>query len=260
MPVYLAGMATPYVVTNEVLAEMLSLWNSGKDQHEISTILGLDRGTVGRHLRKHLGVETPNWKGRGRVALQAVIQPWQRPPPVVYPDNPPRLSIPFETSPGEAARFWSKVAAPNENGCRLWLASLKPCGAGQFGTAKSASELAYRVAWQLTYGPIPEDKQINHRCDIRPCNEPTHLWLGTQLANMQDMAAKGRSRKGRGDGQKGEDNVTAKLTWETVRKIRHVRETQGLTIKELARKFGMSTGQICNITTYKQWTDDPLKK
>jgi aryl-alcohol dehydrogenase-like predicted oxidoreductase len=35
---------------------------------------------------------------------------------------------------------------------------------------------------------------VLHRCDNPPCIEPEHLWEGTQFDNMQDMAAKGRTR------------------------------------------------------------------
>lgn len=72
---------------------------------------------------------------------------------------------------------------------------------------------------------------------------------------MADMAAKGRSRRGRGDGQKGEDNVAAKLTWEIVREIRALRETKGLPLYELAKRFKISKAQASNITTYKQWVE-----
>lgn len=246
-------MATPNKVSLEVLAEVFRRWNLGESQGQIAEALGLNRGTVATHLRRNLEVSTPRAWGGGRRSLQRTRKTKALPPPVEYPDNPPKVSMPCELSPGESARFWSKVAAPNETGCRLWLASCKPDGSGQFGTAISPSESSYRVAWRLAYGPIPEGKQINHRCDVRACNEPTHLWLGTQAENLADMAAKGR-RLGRG-GIPGEDNVTAKLTWEIVREIRHVRENQGLTVKQLATRFKISPSQVSNIINHRQWIE-----
>jgi hypothetical protein len=39
-------------------------------------------------------------------------------------------------------------------------------------------------------GPIPAGLCVLHRCDVRPCINPDHLFLGTQKDNMADMAAK----------------------------------------------------------------------
>lgn len=248
-------MGTPNKVTAKVKAELLRLWHEGRSQRFIAQQLRLNPMTVSNHLRALLGVDTPEWKGTGRAVLQRGAKEKAPPPSIAYPDNPPRLAFAFELEPGEAARFWSKVAAPNENGCRLWLASCKPDGGGQFGTLTSSSESAYRVSWRLTYGPIPEDKQLNHRCDVRPCVEPTHLWAGTQAQNLADMAAKGRSRRGRGDGQKGEDNVTAVLTWEKVRALRAARAKHGFTFDELAERFKISASQVSNIVNNRQWIE-----
>lgn len=252
-------MATPNKVSIHVLVEILKRWEDGATVKEISTALNLHRDSVSAHLRRALGMQTPpSWAEQGgRIALRNPKRPRagrSQSPPVIYPDNPPRLVVPNELTPGESTRFWMKVAAPNERGCRLWIASIGTHCAGQFGAADSS--IAYRVSWRLMYGPIPEDKQINHRCDVRACVEPTHLWLGTQAENLADMAAKGR-RKGI-PGMRGEDNVCAKINWKVVREIRTLRERDGIPFYKLAARFGISTSQVCAIATYKQWVNDPL--
>jgi hypothetical protein len=51
------------------------------------------------------------------------------------------------------------------------------------------------------YGPIPKNKNrkksicVCHKCDNKSCVRPSHLFLGTQKDNIQDMFAKGRERK-----------------------------------------------------------------
>lgn len=58
--------------------------------------------------------------------------------------------------------------------------------------------IASRLAWELTFGPIPEGLHVLHACDNPPCCNPGHLMLGTILANGVDA-----SRKGRAGGPKG---------------------------------------------------------
>ncbi len=91
-----------------------------------------------------------------------------------------------------AERFWSKVAAPNERGCRLWTGRLTECGYGRFGNHWRA----HRVAWELAHGPVPAGLFVCHRCDVRTCVEVSHLFLGTAADNNADMHAKGRASGG----------------------------------------------------------------
>jgi hypothetical protein len=56
---------------------------------------------------------------------------------------------------------------------------------------------AHRLAWVLTFGPIPDGLQVLHRCDNPPCVNPYHLFLGTNGENINDRVAKGRSRQPR---------------------------------------------------------------
>lgn len=90
-------------------------------------------------------------------------------------------------------RFWSKVEIGSTQECWEWFASLDSSGYGQIG-AEGKLRLAHRLAWFLTFGPIPSGVCVLHTCDNPKCCNPYHLRLGTQNDNIQDMMQKGRFR------------------------------------------------------------------
>jgi len=145
-----------------------------------------------------------------------------------------------------AERFWAKVdRSGGPDACWPWIASTRE-GYGQIGCGDRPL-FAHRVAWMLTYGPIPKmpgyhGACICHHCDNRLCCNPKHLFLGSQGDNRRDAAMKGIAAR-------GERTGTSKLTEDQVRAIRlDVR-----TGVEVAREYGVSPANISIIRTRKAW-------
>ena len=90
----------------------------------------------------------------------------------------------------QRTRFWEKIHRTNN--CCNWTA-FKAHGYGRFDGMR-----AHRFAWEITYGAIPNGAFILHKCDNPSCVKPTHLFLGTQKDNMNDMILKGRGAGHRG--------------------------------------------------------------
>jgi len=147
-------------------------------------------------------------------------------------------------------RFWSKVdKSQGEEACWIWTSTVSR-GRAMFhfqGTSVNAA----RVAWQLTYGEIPPSLEVCHHCDDMMCLNPKHLFLGTHKNNMNDMLAKGRERH-----LKGEALPHSKLNEVAVKDIRQ-RANKGVSVKELARQYNVSTSTIRDVVRRKSWKHVP---
>ena len=147
----------------------------------------------------------------------------------------------------------SYIPEPN-SGCWLWVRGLNKNGYGSMSVSPPVkgrrAQTTHRVAWKLFKGPIPAGMCVCHRCDVRSCVNPDHLFLGTNADNTADMNAKNRQRH---PGQKGEKNGMAKLTAAEVLAIRQ-RRAQGENWKALAKEYGVHHQTIWKITSNMRWT------
>ena len=140
-------------------------------------------------------------------------------------------------------RFWSKVDKTDPNSCWIWTAYIGPRGYGRVGWKGSPTARAHRVAYEITFGPIPKGMIIMHTCDNKKCVNPAHLSLGTQLDNMRDAAIKEPV---------GSYNKQSKLTKEEVKEIRTLAKS-GIAQKEIAKRYSMSQSTISDIVNQKIW-------
>jgi len=152
---------------------------------------------------------------------------------------PQRASMP--------ADFWLKFKR-SANGCLLWQGACND-ERGAYGTVtfQRTCWLVHRLAWTLVRGVIPVGLEVCHTCDTGTCGEPTHLFLGTQAANMADKTYKGRAAK--------------KLTAAVVKEIRRVcgpglgKGKRGLISQRVAAKrYGVSQVMISYICRRQTWS------
>jgi hypothetical protein len=137
-----------------------------------------------------------------------------------------------------------------DSGCWLWTRARNKGGYGQLMFEGVRNRGAHRVAYELANGPIPEGLLVCHRCDVKNCVNPAHLFLGSVTDNNRD-----REAKGRGDNRRAERCPTHKLTWADIRAIRADTRTQ----KQIARAFGIAAPHVSVILNNRVWIDENYK-
>lgn len=151
----------------------------------------------------------------------------------------------------DTARFWAKVDRCGRDECWLWMGGKLNSGYGEFriGRQKNGNRsmaTAHRLAYIATHGAIRRGLWVLHRCDVKLCCNPAHLFLGTPAENTADMHRKGRASV-------GERHPGAKLTRDQVQQIRSLLGTR--TQRVIARQFGVSYGTISLIACGRIWVD-----
>jgi hypothetical protein len=129
--------------------------------------------------------------------------------------------------------------SPTPDGCILWTGPVGSHGYGNFIVNK-VRHTTHRAAYEVSVGPIPDGMMVCHRCDVKTCINPDHLFLGTSQDNMADCARKGRQAR--------------KLTDEEVRQIR---ELNGVSYACLARCYGITDVMARKIKLGEWWRHLP---
>lgn len=134
------------------------------------------------------------------------------------------------------------------NGCWLWKGNLSRDGYGK----TSYSKTLHRLSWETFYGEIPKEKYVCHKCDVKNCFNPEHLFLGTPKENSQDALKKGIICTD--EKKQIRREKIAKLSPSDVEKIRNLLDMK-IPIRKIAQSMKMSRGAIEGIKYNKTWKD-----
>lgn len=158
-------------------------------------------------------------------------------------------------------RFWLCVQKSDDpDGCWLWTGHKDRKGYGLFKLGSACDHSyrhigSHRYSYILVHGAISDNLNVCHNCpdgqDRPDCVNPSHLFLGTQHENMQDMARKKRSTA-------GERSAQSKLTAEQIRQIQseYVKVSQGHgNGTELAHRYNVNQSTISRIVNGKRWNN-----
>lgn len=122
-----------------------------------------------------------------------------------------------------------KIEMIPECGCWIWIGTCDADGYGVICISGKTKRVS-RLSWELYNGSIPQKMLVCHQCDIKPCINPYHLFLGTHADNANDFYRKGRSAQ-------------LKLTATDIQNIRKDRRPR----KEIAEEYKISIHYVSDI-------------
>jgi hypothetical protein len=132
-----------------------------------------------------------------------------------------------------------------ESGCWIWLGNCRTDGYGRL-RFNNKTYTAHRFSYRAFVGEIPNALHVLHKCDVRGCVNPDHLFLGTNVDNIKDRSAKGRSAK-------GDRSPQAKLCRSQVLEIRKAYSAGNVTQKDIANAYGVSRSLVSAIVRREVW-------
>lgn len=136
------------------------------------------------------------------------------------------------------------------HGCWIWQKKLSNNGYGEYAFGKGKNGRAHRVSYFAHVGEIPDGMDVCHRCDVRACVNPDHLFLGSRSDNLQDASRK--RRLSRTHQKKGSAHPASKLREEDIPVIRRRLET-GHPKARIARDYGISDRVVLLIARGEAW-------
>lgn len=114
--------------------------------------------------------------------------------------------------------------------------------------------LAHRYAYTMTYGEIPKGFYVLHKCHVRNCINPKHLYAGTAKDNARDCWDAGRNsfQKNPKSIPRGSSCKSSKLKESDIVVIFNLRKS-GWTIPMIMRKFKITENAVYLVLNRKTW-------
>lgn len=141
-------------------------------------------------------------------------------------------------------RFWNNVVETNK-GCWEWQGSISSNGYGVI-TVDGVARPTHVLSYELTNGEIPNGLFVLHKCNVRLCINPDHLYIGTHNDNMDDMS--------NSNVLKGERNANSVLSENDVREIRKLISSRMVTYANIAQQYGVKRQTIKDIALGRTWS------
>lgn len=142
-------------------------------------------------------------------------------------------------------RLYGKIERVPESGCWVFMGKLDANGYGMLSSTRADGKKywkAHRLSYEEHAGAIPEGKEVAHRCNIRCCINPQHLYAATHRQNIDDRMRTGKQYR-------GEEASWSKVTEQQVREFLAGNERPD----DWAKRVGISRAQAYRIRSGEAW-------
>ncbi len=116
-----------------------------------------------------------------------------------------------------------------------------------YANRKPKQKLGHRVIWETWVGPIPSDREINHKDGVKTNNNLSNLELVTDQENSIHAHQMGLQEP-----LKGEDNGSHKLTENEIHLAAEMRRNNA-TYAEIGKALGVRAGTAMKILKGERW-------
>lgn len=149
------------------------------------------------------------------------------------------------------------IPEPNM-GCWLWMWRVQQNGYGRV-SHDGRSWLTHRLSFTAFVGAIPPGLFVCHKCDVKCCANPRHLFVGTPQDNVDDYR---RKKYGACVNEEvvimprrqhvGEHHWRTRLTVQDIRDIR-ARVAGGELMRIVAEKYSITRVNVVHIVNRTTW-------
>ena len=119
------------------------------------------------------------------------------------------------------ARFLSKVAAPDANGCTVWTGLISRQGYARFSIGNTDFR-AHKLAYEWVHGSVADGLVIDHLCRVRHCVNVAHLEAVSHAENMRRGAWARKTHCPQGHEYTPENTYVAKTGWRSCRECHRI--------------------------------------
>lgn len=228
--------ATDY--TRKVTLDECRNWDWSLSNCELGRRYGMTSQAVWEWRRK-LGLE--RFKATRREEVKGVDRSTSK--------RPPHQLSKDEFDAVWEERFWRNIIRMGERDCWMWTGLVCEAGYGRFYARKKTGNhgqyQSHRMAYMFTHGSVPANLIVLHSCDVKGCNNPNHLSVGTDFLNAVDASVKGLMHP-------GVKTFGAVLNDDLVRTIRY-RNARGEKINDIARNINHNRRTVADVVNRKTW-------
>ncbi len=116
------------------------------------------------------------------------------------------------------------------------------------------SVYAHRLAYLKRHGSIPKGKLVLHKCNVRNCINPKHLYAGTYKDNSNDCFKSGNHNfQTKKYLARGVRHGMSKMCDETVKEARRLYDDEVDSVAGIGRRFNVTTPPMRSIVKRKTW-------